>query len=142
MKKRKTTLQDLLGEYRRLFYEAGVPTDGGCTEKEVDKIRSLAREINPDKSACLVSKWCWWDLECSDEEREEIIEDGKLPAIIKADYIEKDEKKRFTKGHWVRTSFLKVHHPPALFETANTFYILIGPGTRKSIPIDIAFSFS
>jgi len=141
MSKNSKTLKQLLDEYGKIFYEEGDHFDAGCSQDKVDEIRKLAIEINPQKLACYVSGWCWWDLQASSAQKEEIEKEGKQTVVLNCAHVIHDERERFPEGHWVRTSMLTAFHPPALFETANTFYLMVGSGTRKTVSIDYAFGF-
>ena len=52
-----------------------------------------------------------------------------------------DEAGRFLPGEWVRTSPLVSFTENCIFETKNTVYLLVGKGSRKTIPLDTAMSF-
>lgn len=133
----ETTPKQYLESVTVAFSNSGDPIDIGCKETDVDKYRALAREINSNKPITIVSGWTWWDLELNAEQLEAVISMGGLPVVLKITHVITDDRKRFDGDGWVRTSLLKQFHSPAVFETQNTFYILVGTGSRKLVPLSV-----
>jgi hypothetical protein len=123
-------------EVQSTVLTAGDPIDIGCKESKIEKYKSLAREINPGKPITVVSGWIWLDLEVNAEQFEAAISLGYAPAVLNINNVIYDDRKKFKNGTWVCTSLLKQFHSPALFETKNTFYILVGVGSRKAVHLD------
>lgn len=73
------------------------------------------------KSVFAIKNWMWFDIEM----------DGQQLAIVKADYVVRTNNRKFDIGDWVRTSPLVNFMDNCVFETSNSFYILVGKGTRK-----------
>ena len=115
------------------FNEAGTPFDAGCDPIQIEQYIQMSRVNAQSKPICVVEKWTWWDLEEADP--------SVNNAVIKSDSVIDDEAGRFRPGDWVRTSPLVIFHPPCLFETQNTVYLLVGPGTRKSVPVEQTMRF-
>jgi len=124
-----------LSDLQRIFGEPGHEIDFGCSEAEYEKMVELCHEMNSRKSVCVVASWIWWDI---------ISDNPNFPQptyIVKADNVLFDEKGRFPVGGWVRTSPLKALHQNCIFETGNTFYVLVGEGTRKEVSASDALAF-
>ena len=102
-----------------------------------DEVITKCKELNSNKSVCVVESWTWWDIQ---QEVDSNLSQGPL-CVIKSDRILYDELKRFPVGGWVRTSPLVESHFNCVFETRSTFYILIGSGTRKSVLANNALAF-
>ncbi len=128
---------DRLLELQEAFNEPGDPIDFGCSLDRQDEIIMLCEELNQNKSICVVSNWTWWDIKSINVDNS----DKEPITLVKADKILFDELDRFPVFGWVRTSPLVATHFKCVFETKNTFYILIGPGTRKNIAMDNASAF-
>lgn len=129
-----------LAELIHGFTEKGEAFDAGCKKAQVKEMITHCKTINYNKNICIVRAWQWWDLELENEAKEALKKDGRLPCVVKSDHIIEDYACRFNPGDWVRTSLLLKFHHNCIFETQNTFYILVGEGTRKSILTDIAMA--
>jgi hypothetical protein len=126
-------LQDLLTNTASHLSEPGAPFDIGC---DVNKSKSIfddwaSRDLT--KKVRAVQDWCWWDLIIPNDVD---LPDKSKPAIIYAKYLMLDSSHFFQLGSWVRTTLLVELHQGFVFETRNTFYILVGPGTRKTVEIE------
>lgn len=110
----------------------GDPCDLGCGLDQLEEIKNRCSSISPQKAWCVVTDWCIWDLKCSLEEAEYLKEKyNLLPTKLYAENVFEDQKQR---GFGcVKTSLLKEIHNNCIFETGNTFYILVGTGGRKTI---------
>jgi len=126
---------DKLSDLQRVFNEPGTPIDFGCDETDYDEMMTRCQQIDGNKSVCVVTNWTWWDIVTGKVKGAEPI------CIVKADKILYDELKRFPIGGWVRTSQLIATYHSCIFETKNTFYILVGSGTRKEVSADDAIAF-
>jgi len=116
----------------------GEKFDAGCEINEIDHYISVCNSINPDKYVCVVKQWQWWDLDVGQKLAEIFSSVGQSPCVIKADYVIYDQVGRFNEGDWVRTSLLLRFHENCIFETPNTFYLLVSEGTRKNIDAGLA----
>ncbi|WP_371257873.1 hypothetical protein [Pseudoalteromonas sp. '520P1 No. 423'] len=99
---------------------------------------TVCNSLNSDKYVCVVKHWQWWDLDLGEKLTELFTSAGQSSCVIKADYVIDDQIGRFNEGDWVRTSLLLKFHHNCIFETANTFYLLVEEGTRKTINSNLA----
>lgn len=106
------------------YYFESVPFLVGCDMSDIDQIvSSIHAETN--KPVCGVKDWLWL---------EETQAEGMPKVKIYSRYVLFDEHRRFQEGYWVFTSLLhSLHKEWYIFETANTVYLLVGDGLRKSI---------
>lgn len=118
-----------LAELNNVLNQPGEAMDLGCEALQHEEMIQQCREINPNKAVCVVSHWMWWDIPL------EATKGNGSPSVsmIKADNIIFDELDWFPPSGWVRSSPLCKLHDNCIFETGNTFYILVGPGTRKKV---------
>ncbi len=116
------------------YYKKGEDFDAGCMENEIDKYLDLCKKLEPLKLVCVVKRWQWWDLDVPQDIKKSLFEQTKQYAsLINANHILLDQQGRFNEGDWVRTSLLVNFHQGCIFETKNTFYLLVGEGTRKTV---------
>jgi hypothetical protein len=114
------------------LYAQGDSFDLGCAESEIDNMLQKANDIFPGKKRRVVADWQWWDVLIPDNSK---LPDQYLPAILYASNVLQDESYRFREGDWVRSTFLLKMHSNCIFETDNTFYIMVGKGTRKMVDV-------
>ena len=114
---KKITLQSLTDA----FYEEGEACDFGCHQNELDNVWLKVSGMARYKSVFAVKNWMWFDMEM----------DGQQLAIVKADHVVRTSNRKFDIGDWVRTSPLVNFMDKCVFETSNSYYILVGKGTRK-----------
>jgi hypothetical protein len=112
-------------------------TEFGCELDSIELQINRCREINSQKSYCVIKNWCLWKLETSEGYSSVL----SKTILIKSDYVIDDELKRFPVGGWVRSSPIIKVHQSCLFETGSTFYIAVGPGGSKFIDVDDALAF-
>lgn len=117
---------------------AGDPVASVC-EDEVAGV-ALAQEQCPGKQYCSVRQWILVDLDISDDEKVLIAEQGFQPILLYAHTVVTDSARRFSPGDWVRSTLLVELKNSSLFETNNSVYILLGPGSRKSAAPDVVTS--
>lgn len=137
----KTTKTSELENLASVFYDEGTPFDAGCDEKDIERYVATCRELVSDKKLCVVKNWQWSDLELTEQYKQLFQQAGQQPALIKADTIIDDEAGRFPPNGWVRTSPLTRFTENCIFETLNTAYLLVGQGTRKTVPLATAMAF-
>ena len=137
----KTTPISELENLVSAFNHEGDTFDAGCDASDIDLYKTKCREFLPYKSICVVKNWMWWDLDVSEEGKKFLNKNMQHAALIKADTIIDDEAGRFLPGDWVRSSPLVSFNENCIFETKNTVYLLVGKGSRKTIPLDTAISF-
>ncbi len=111
----------------------GEYTDYGCSFEEITDYIEISKTINAYKSVCVVCDWQWWELNSIDLIGDCGKHQKQAACAIMANYVIDDQIGRFNQGDWVRSSLLTSFHKPCLFETKNTFYLLVGPGKRKTI---------
>jgi hypothetical protein len=125
-------MTDILNDFHSTLFEPGDKCDHGWHGVVDEALVKKAIELS-GKPCCLVQDWVIWDLDFNDEQLEQVNSMGNLPTIVYARNVMEDHHYRFRAGDKVRSSLLKKLHENAFFETSNTMYILVGPGTRKSI---------
>jgi len=113
----KITLESLTNA----FYEKGNACDFGCHQDEIDSIWIKVTGSAEYKSVFAIEDWMWMDLEM----------EGQQLAIIKANSVVRTSNRKFDLGDWVRTSPIIRFSDNCVCETFNSFYILVGKGSRK-----------
>lgn len=103
------------------FYEKGNACDFGCHQDELDSMWIKVTGSSEYKSVFAVEDWMWLDLEM----------EGQQLAIIKANNVVRTSNRKFDLGDWVRTSPIIRISDNCVCETFNSFYILVGKGSRK-----------
>jgi len=115
----KVTLESLCDT----FFTKGEGCDFGCDESHLDKIWMKAIDIaDGNKNVYAVKNWMLMDIE---------MEQNKF-SIVKADYVLRSNSRNFDIGDWVRTSPIVNFTEDCICETSNSFYILVGEGSRKN----------
>ena len=116
--KNKITFDTLMNA----FYEKGNACDFGCHQDDLDSIWSKVTGSAEYKSVFAVKDWMWLCIEM----------EGKLLDILKANNVIRTSNRKFEIGDWVRTSPIISFSDNCVCETSNSFYILVGKGTRKN----------
>jgi hypothetical protein len=125
----------MLEQFAQLLNEQGDYCDYGCSEDKVEEMIARARDLFPNKPCCVVGRWCWADIEFDPEHEKLINAAGFKTCFIYANRVIADEKKRWSENTCIRTTLLVEFHPPCIFSSKNTNYILCGQGVRlKVIP--------
>ena len=118
--------------------------DTGCSQEDIDDVIKQANKINPNKKFRVVSDWRWWDIKFPNNLHTnvvKILEDrSQLPSLIYSSNLLVDSSGEFDPGFCVRSTFLVKLYHGCIFETGNTFYILVGQGNRKTVDAESAFS--
>ena len=125
-------------EEHGLLGEEGIELQG--SELTLDEAVALARKRYKWMPLCAVEEWTILDAIVTDAERAKVIAAGCQPMFMFAHKVVDDEQRRFEPGHWVRSSMGTAFKEGYLFETRNSVYVLLGPGHRKSAPIEAIFS--
>jgi len=144
-------IEELVSRLASTLNDKGDQTDFGLKLGDRDPW-DLLDEIaaSTKKNVSLVAGWCWWDSDIPNPDADRWTElrakyqSKKLvwpPTLMKADNIIATNHYAFRPGDWVRTSPLSSFREGYLFETQNTVYALIGPGTRKTVDLIQARSF-
>jgi len=120
------------------FSNPGEKFDAGCDENNIERYMSICRSINSRKQVCAVKRWQWWDFDIEEEPADIYHKTGRYPCLINADHVIVDQAGRFMAEEWVRSSLLMNFSHNCIFETSNTFYLLVGGGTRKTISLELA----
>ena len=104
------------------FYTKGERCDFGCKLNDIDNIwMEVVDMAEGNKNVYAIKDWMWLDLETDDRKVD----------IVKADYILRTSNIKFDIGDWVRTSPILNFTENCICETSNSFYILVGQGSRK-----------
>lgn len=120
---------DALNEITDLLYAMGEPMHGSAMSDE--EALAYARRHFPYGNYCLVRDWIWVTLDVTEEQRLQLVQTQREPALICAHTVVYDSERRWDVGDFVRTSLLHQLHEGFHFKTLNTLYLLLGPGTRK-----------
>lgn len=132
-------INQYLSQANSILNDEGEPFDIGCAPEKLDEyFEEWEDKAGHLKYVTAVKGWNWWDLQLPEDIK---IPKNKKPSIIHANTILQTNNHRFDVGHWVRTSLLLTLHNGFIFETENTFYILVGKGSRKTVDPAIAMSF-
>lgn len=134
-------LKEFLQQCDKLLNLEGDPCDLGCSIDAARTMISRCREIYPNTPICLVSHWCWADIEFSKLDEEYLAAIGTLPAFIYSQSVIVDEQRRFPPNLQIRSSLLVEFRENCIFRTKNTAYILVGPGVRMSVNIEVFSNF-
>jgi len=113
----KITLESLTNA----FYDKGNACDFGCHQNELENIWCKVKGSAEYKSVFAVNDWMWLDIDM----------EGQQLAIIKANNVVRTNNRKFDLGDWVRTSPIIRFSDNCVCETFNSFYILVGKGSRK-----------
>lgn len=119
--------------------QQGKAIDGGCEPQDVPMHIKRLQETS-SKPYCVVSGWCIWNLAADGNAISALSELGLKPHIVYATHVIEDQRQRWGIGAQVRTTLLVKLHDRCIFETENTFYILVGNGTEKSVNLDVVAS--
>lgn len=124
---------DDLNAVTELMYGEGAPMLG----YELSEEEAVAHVLEqfPNKPFCLVRNWIWIDLDVLDWVRVEIERKERQPVVLYAHQVVLDSRGRFLPGDRVRTTSLITFTDGCLFETANSVYVLLGHGLRKTAEI-------
>ena len=128
-----------LDEIAQFFYGSGEVVLGWHGAQE--EIIGLAEKTFSGKPFCLVKQWIIADLQFTQAEQDRLASMGLLPKSVYSHEVVLDSRRRFSPGHWVRTSFGISHDHPCMFETKSTVYLLLGDGVRKPAALSTVFSF-
>lgn len=117
-----------------LLYGDGLPMPGFKASKN-EAIR-IVRERYPYAEYCLISDWCWIDLDVTPAQLNELTRTNRQPVVIYADTVIYDSRRRWDVGDFVRTSYLHQLEDEFFFKTLNSIYILVGDGIRKRASLE------
>lgn len=104
----------------------------GATLSSVQAVKDkLSRTSKPH---CLVLAWVLIDVEGADLE----VPTGShlLPLVLYSHQVVSHSSGRLTQGDEVLTGFATHYDPRGIFETADTVYILLHEGFRKTAHLD------
>ncbi|MCO6413224.1 MAG: hypothetical protein J5I92_10805 [Thiogranum sp.] len=116
-----------------VFAERGDYYDAGCLQECFESAWALANSMSAEKPVRAVEEWEWWDLIGVPDGA---LDDQLLPAII-VGLIVRDSSQRFPIGGGIRTSPVLKLYKNFIVETRNTFYVLVGSGSRKSVEVEL-----
>lgn len=117
-----------LSTVTNIVYGEGVPMPG-CQLSDSEAIE-WARDKYPNCEICVVRDWRWLDIEVSEEAKAGLHRRGIEPALVYANNVVHDTRRRWALGSWVKTSLLHRYHGDGAFLTLNTMYVLLGEGVR------------
>lgn len=132
-------VKELVGQAWDALYSEGTPMPG-CQLAETEAVIEVQRRF-PHKPYCLVRQWALIDLECPAAAVTLIERSGRRPTVVFAHCIVSDSAHRGPPGNWIRSTFEVSRDDSAgLFESRNTVYVLLGPGTRRTAPLGVVMS--
>lgn len=127
-------LQDVTG----LLLDPGVPMSG--SEMNDDEALDYARKRFRVETFCLVRNWIWIEVDATDAQKAVLAQTRRQPSLIYAHTVIFDSDRRWDVGDFVRTSLLCEFTEGFHFRTLNSVYLLLGPGTRKLVPVEAGTS--
>lgn len=77
-------------------------------------------------------------MDVTKETQQQLAARDMIPAIVYSHCVVDDQLKRYRPNNSCRSSLLTRFAEPAFFETANSVYVLIGKGTRKTVDPQLA----
>lgn len=122
-----------LFEITSLLREDGEPFEFGCNEDEVERLKRISVDRYPDRRYRVVKNWVLWDLDGDDESKSIYNERGFQPTMLYAKNVVFDSSRKLDVGDFARSTPLQKLDEGCFFVTANTVYICLGPGTRKTV---------
>jgi hypothetical protein len=128
----KISTDDLIGA-------PGQPMEGSLSDST--ELIARVQECFPGKPYCLVEQWTVFRADVTPDELETICARGHLPLFVFAHNVVLDSRGRFQPGDWVRSSMCVSFDDRAMFETKNTVYVLLGPGSEQVASLKTIFSF-
>ena len=128
-------LGEFLSQTDRVLSNTGDPCDFGCSENAVSEIIKYIKENLPDYPYCIISDWTWVDINLPEEAIEQIEKRGLKPCAIYANKVIEDEAGRPYEN--LRTTLLQGFHKNCIFQSRNTAYILLRPGTRVLVEYSV-----
>lgn len=117
----------------------GEPRNGSMASYEI--LTGLVQALYPYKPYCLIEDWTIFRVDVTEDELNNIHNEGQLPLIVFAHNVVFDSQRRFDVGDWVRSTFAVSFEEGFLFETRNTIYVLMGAGHEKVTSLKTALSF-
>ena len=114
----------------------------GCSQEGIEDVIKQVKQINPNKKFRVVSGWEWWSIQFSNHTLavKHLENESKQPSLIYSSNLLIDSSGEFSPGLCLRSTFLVKFYDGCIFETGNTFYILVGQGKRKIVDAESAFS--
>ena len=123
------------------FFSPGEPLKAGYEFSEFEEVILSLQKESPEKPIRCLTGWVWLDLRCNTELINLYKQQNIQPVILTAECIIFDSADLSAIGYRLpRTSPLIAYKTPGLFETRNRYYLMIGPGTKKTISHDVAAS--
>lgn len=109
-----------------LLTSVGTPLHGFTGSVE----EAAATVAGRRKPVCIVAEWRIIEVQVDEGFRQSLAKDGLSPQIVYASNVLFHSQRKRDRGDWVRTTFMKSFTDGFLFESVNTLYVLMGPGTR------------
>lgn len=132
--------ENTLDDLGKMLSEPGLPCELGCAESDVEKLIPTLEGLCGAKKYRIVKHWMEWDFDVTDKELDQLTKAGFMPFMIYSPLVMFDSSDQLKRGDWVRsTPVIKVYHQ-SIVETANTFYLLVGTGTKKTVNLELALS--
>jgi hypothetical protein len=107
---------------------------------DVEFIKSELLKQNFDKKIRFVSHWMWWNLQASEKDLDLLTNEGVKPSALYAENLVWDEYGIFEVGLCIKTTplqELKQFMGANLYITKGTIYVLVGPGHRSDITLEM-----
>ncbi len=130
--------EDNIHQISSLLNEDGCQCDYGGNESQLEYLIDTAQSEYPDKGVCAVKNWMWWDFDVDKKGQQYFASRCVHPSIVYAKYVIWDKSNRWPQGSHVKTTLLREFDAEYFFITKNTVYILVGPGTRKTVDPSVA----
>jgi hypothetical protein len=110
----------------------GVPFDAGRPYEEALSIYHKLAKGHPTRLVALIRHWQWLDIDIEGRPPEEIPEDFN-PNMMYSSQVMRSSQSYLNTEMWTRSSELKGFTDNCIFESQNSFYIMVGAGTRKTV---------
>lgn len=130
-------IAEVLRQMNEMWGGNDIPCDFGCSPSQIEEMALEAKRLYPDKPYCSIENWVWTDLNVTDELKEQFTAKGVLPCFVRTQNIICDEARRPHLSNSVRSTALVAFHSNSIFVTANTSYLLVGPGSRVMIDPEV-----
>ncbi|PHN17206.1 DUF6957 family protein [Pseudomonas sp. ICMP 561] len=125
-------MTNILRSVVELLGSAGDPAigfEGSVEAAEAHAILNFA-----GRQYCLVREWIIVEIEVTNEYRVDLASDGLSPFVLYAADVVLHSTGKRRPGDWVRSTYQTFIIPEHVFQTRNTTYVLVGPGSRKRLP--------
>lgn len=127
-------MTNILRSVVELLGSAGDPAIG--FEGSIDAAEAQAILNFTGRQYCLVREWIIVEIDVTNEYRADLATDGLSPFVLYAADVVLHSTGKRQPGDWVRSTYQTCFIPKHVFQTRNTTYMLVGPGSRKKATVE------